>query len=61
MSLENAPDGSQPPVVRPKRPQVRVGTTPWLFDDVRDVLAAQGDRKAPHRSRRRNLRFLFGA
>ncbi len=61
MSPQNAPDGPQSPAVRPQRPLVRAGTTPWLFDDVRDVLAAQGDRKAPHRSRRRNLRFLFGA
>jgi hypothetical protein len=46
---------SQRPAMRP-----RSLTTPWLIDEIRDVLASQGDRKAPGKSRRRELRMLFG-
>jgi hypothetical protein len=35
-------------------------TTPWLIDEVRDVLASQGERKSPEKDRRRQLRMLFG-
>ncbi|MBM3266573.1 MAG: hypothetical protein FJZ01_02905 [Candidatus Sericytochromatia bacterium] len=46
---------SQRPAMRP-----RSLTTPWLMDEVRDALASQGERKAPERDRRRQLRMLFG-
>jgi len=38
----------------------RAITTPWLLDDVRDLLASKGERRSPQKDRRREGRLLFG-
>jgi hypothetical protein len=40
-------------------PGKKAKTTPWLSDDVRDLMEAAGLKRSPQQARRREMRLLF--